>query len=79
MGRVEDNLPLPSRLAKTVKCAGGALFKAVVEETWIPPLKEETNFYNKVPLCNFFDRLKDGSGGLEATNTVSLLSAMLGW
>ena len=35
--------------------------------------------YNKVPLCDFFGRLNNGSGGLEATDIVSLLSAMLGW
>ena len=32
-----------------------------------------------MPLREFFARLKGGSGGLEATNIVSLLSAMLGW
>ena len=37
------------------------------------------NFYNKAPLRDFFDRLNNGRGGLEATDIVSLLSAMLGW
>ena len=37
-----------------------------------------TTFYNKVPLRNFFDRLKNGRGILKATSIVSLLSAMLG-
>ena len=46
---------------------------------WILPLKEESTFYNKVLLRDFFDRLKNGSGGLESTDIVSLLSAMLGW
>ena len=32
-----------------------------------------------MPLCDFFTRLKGGSGGLEATDIVSLLSATLGW
>ena len=32
-----------------------------------------------MPLREFFARLKGGSGGLEATNIVSLLSATLGW
>ena len=32
-----------------------------------------------MPLRDFFARLKGGSGGLEATNIVSLLSATLGW
>ena len=32
-----------------------------------------------MPLCDFFARLKGGSGGLEATDVVSLLSATLGW
>ena len=64
---------------KTVELAGRAFFKAVIEETCILPLKEETNFYNKVPLCDFLDRLKYGSGGLENTDIVSLLSAMLCW
>ena len=66
------------QLVNTVKRAGPAFFKAVVEEMCILPLKEETTFYNKVPLRDFFGRLKNGSGGLEATNIVSLLSAMIG-
>ena len=32
-----------------------------------------------MPLRDFFARLKGGSGGLEATDIVSLLSATLGW
>ena len=32
-----------------------------------------------MPLREFFARLKGGSGGLEATDIVSLLSATLGW
>ena len=35
--------------------------------------------YNKVPLCDFFGRLNNGSGSLEATDIVYLLSAMLVW
>ena len=56
-----------------------AFLIAVVEDTWLLPLKEESTFYNKVPLQHFFACLKGGSGGLEATNVVSLLSATLGW
>ena len=67
------------RLVKTVERAGREFFKAVVEETWIFPFKEESTFYNKVPLRDFFDHLKNGSGSLEATNNVSLLSSMLRW
>ena len=67
------------QLIKTVKHSGRAFFKAVVDETWIPSLKEETTFYNKAPLHDFFNQLKTGSGGLEATDIVSLLSAMLSW
>ena len=67
------------RLIKTVKRAGHAFLVAVVEDTWLLPLKEESTFYNKVPLRDFFARLKGGSGGLEATDIVSLLSATLGW
>ena len=67
------------RLIKTVERAGRAFLVAVIEETWLIPLKEETTFYNKVPLRNVFARLKGGSGGLEATNIYSLLSAMIGW
>ena len=67
------------RLVKTFERARCEFFEAVVEETWILPLKEETTFYNKAPLRDFFNRLKNSSGGLEATNIVSLLSAMLGW
>ena len=52
---------------------------AVVEDTRLLPLKEETTFYNKVPLREFFARLKGGSGGLKATDIVSLLSETLGW
>ena len=50
-----------------------------MEDTWLLPLKEEATFYNKVPLRDFFARLKGGSGGLEATDIVSFLSATLGW
>ena len=66
-------------LIKTVKRSGRAFFVAVVEDTWLPPLKEENTFYNKVPLRDFFTHLKGGSGGLEATDIVSLLLATLGW
>ena len=67
------------RLIKTVERAGRAFLVAVFEDTWLLPLKEEPTFYNKVPLQDFFARLKGGSGGLEATNIFSLLSATLGW
>ena len=67
------------RLIKTVERSGHAFLVAVVEDTWLLPLKEEATFYNKVYLCDFFARLKGGSGGLEATDIVSLLSATLGW
>ena len=67
------------RLIKTVERARRAFLIAVVEDTWLLPLKEEATFYNKVPLQDFFARLKGGSGGLEATNIVSLLLATLGW
>ena len=66
-------------LIKTVEHAGRASLTTVVEDTWLLPLKEETTFYNKVPLQNFFMCLKGGSGGLEATDIISLLSATLGW
>ena len=67
------------RLIKTVELTGRAFLIAVVEDTWLLPLKEEATFYNKVPLRDFFARLKGGSGCLEATNIVSLLSDTLGW
>ena len=67
------------RLIKTVERSGCAFLVSVVEDTWLLPLKEESTFYNKVPLRDFFARLKGGSGGLEATNIVSLLSANLSW
>ena len=41
------------RLIKTIKRAGRAFLVAVVKETWILPLKEESTFYNKVPLRDF--------------------------
>ena len=66
------------RLIKTVKHAGRAFLVDVVKDTWLLPLKEDSTFYNKVPLRDFFSRLKGGSGGLEATDIVSLLSDMLG-
>ena len=66
-------------LIKTVERAGRVFLIAVVKDTWILPLKEETTFYNKVPIRDFFARLKGGSGSLEATDIVSLLSATLGW
>ena len=65
-------------LIKTVERAGRAFLVAVAENTWLLPLKEEATFYNKVPLRDFFAHLKGGSGGLEATDIVSLLSANLG-
>ena len=54
-------------LIKTVERAGRAFLVTVVEDTWLLFLKEEATFYNKVPLRDFFARLKGGSGGLEAT------------
>ena len=67
------------RLIKTAERAGRAFLLAVVEDTWLLPLKEESIFYNKVPLRDFFARLKGGSSVLEATDIVSLLSATIGW
>ena len=67
------------RLIKTVERAGRAFLVAVVKDTWLPPLKEESTFYNKAPLLDFFVHLNGGSGTLEATDIVSLLSTMLGW
>ena len=66
-------------LIKTVERTGRAFLLAVVEDTWLLPLKEETTYYNKVPLRDFFALLKRDSGGLKATDIVSLLSATLGW
>ena len=66
-------------LIKTVERSRCAFLISVVEDTWLLPLNEETAFYNKVPLSDFFAHLKGGSGGLEATDIVSLLSATLGW
>ena len=66
-------------LIKIVERAGRAFLIAVIEDTWILPLKEEATFYNKVPLQDFFARLKSGSGSLEATYIISLLSATLIW
>ena len=65
-------------LIKTVKRAGRAFLVADVGDTWFLPLKEESTFYNKVPLRDFFAFLKGGSGGLESTNIVSLLCTTLG-
>ena len=65
------------RLIKTVERAGRAFLVAVVEDTWLLPLKEEATFYNKVPLRDFLARLKGRSGDLKATDIVSLLSATL--
>ena len=42
------------RLIKTVERAGRAFLVVVVEDTWLLPLKEESTFYNKVPLREFF-------------------------
>ena len=38
------------RLIKTFERAGRTFLFAVVEDTWLLPLKEEAKFYNKVPL-----------------------------
>ena len=67
------------QLIKIVKCARSDFLVAVVKETWLLPLKEKSTFYNKMPLRDFFTHLKGGSGSLDATDIVSLLSAMLGW
>ena len=67
------------RLIKTVERAGRAFLVAVVKDTWLLPLKEESTFYKKAPLLDFFVHLNGGSGTLEATDIVSLLSTMLGW
>ena len=67
------------RLINTIERAGRAFLIGVVEDTWLLPLKEESTFYNKVPLREFLARLKGGSGGLESTDIVSLLSTKLGW
>ena len=45
------------QLIKTVEHAGQAFLVSVVKETWLLPLKEESTFYNKVPLRNFFARI----------------------
>ena len=37
-------------LIKTVERAGRAFLIAVIKDTWLLPLKEETTLYNKVPL-----------------------------
>ena len=67
------------QLIKTVKRARRTFLVAVVKDTGLLPLNEESTFYNKVPLREFFACLKGGSGGLKATDIVSLLSATLGW
>ena len=41
------------RLIKTVERSVRAFLVAFIKETWILPLKEETTFYNKVPLRDF--------------------------
>ena len=41
------------RLIKTFERAGRAFLVAVVEDTWLLPLKEEATFYNKVPSETF--------------------------
>ena len=45
-------------LIKTVERAGRTFLIAVIEDTWLLPLKEETTYYNKVPLRDFFARQK---------------------
>ena len=67
------------RLIKTVERAGRTSLVAVVEDTWLLPLKEEATLYNKVPLHDFFTRFKGGSNGLEASDILYLLSSTLGW
>ena len=66
-------------LIKMVKRAGCAFLVAIVEDTWLLLLKEEAIFYHEFSLYDFFARVKGGSGGLEATYIVFLLSATLGW
>ena len=40
-------------LIKTVERAGRAFLLAIVEDTWLLHIKEETTYYNKVPLRDF--------------------------
>ena len=60
---------------KTVGRAGRAFLIAVVEDTWLLPLKEDTTFYNKVPHRDFFARLKGGRGA--AKNVAPLSGGLL--
>jgi hypothetical protein len=67
------------RLIRTVKRQLCTFFAAIIEDTWLLPVKDSATFYNKVKIRSFLDHLSLSSGGLEAMDIVHFQSAMLGW
>jgi hypothetical protein len=43
------------------------------------PLKDPTNFFNKVQIFTYLDHLTSRCSGLEATDVINLHFAMLDW
>ena len=64
-------------LIKAVEQIRPLSFQAVIEETWILPLKDASTYYNKVTLHQLLEKITVGSGGLEATNIILLIKQMM--
>ena len=65
------------KIIKAVKHLVRLFFQAVVEETWLLPLKHATSFFNKVTLRQLLNQITLGSGGLDTTDIVSLIKQMM--
>ena len=64
-----------SRKRVIERCACAYLI-ALVDETWIRPLKNEITFYTKVTPINMLAQLTTASGGLERVDIVDLLFSL---
>jgi hypothetical protein len=54
-----------------------AFIQAIVDDTWIKPLRHPIIFYNNVTACDLFEYLRTNSGGLHNTNLATLPIEML--
>ncbi len=56
----------------TAKKGVSAFIQAVVDKTWIKPLRHPITFYNNVTAYNLLEYLRTNSGGLHNTNLTTL-------
>ncbi len=54
-----------------------AFIQAIVDKTWIKPLRHPITFYNNVTAYNLLEYLRTNSGGLHNTNLATLPTEML--